>query len=66
MFMPVRFGDVAAFASFSTLLKAGRRRMSDKAREDWLVRQPGLLRRGRFQRKRSPQKDRWQSQPPCS
>lgn len=41
-FMPVRFGDIQAFAAFSKQLKAGRRRMSDKARQDWLVRQPAL------------------------
>jgi hypothetical protein len=41
VFMPVRFGDIASFASFSTQLKAGRR-LSDKARQDWLVRQPAL------------------------
>jgi hypothetical protein len=41
VFMPVRFGDVAAFASFSTALKSGRK-LSDKARQDWLVRQPAL------------------------
>jgi hypothetical protein len=41
VFMPVRFGDVAAFAAFSQKSRAGRR-MSDKARQDWLVRQPAL------------------------
>jgi hypothetical protein len=41
VYMPVRFGDVAAYASFSQALKAGRR-LSDKARKDWLVRQPAL------------------------
>lgn len=41
-FMPVRFGDASSFASFSKRVKSGRRRMSDKAREDWLVRQPAL------------------------
>jgi hypothetical protein len=40
-FMPVRFGDIASFASFSQQLKSGRR-LSDKARRDWLVRQPAL------------------------
>lgn len=41
VFMPVRFGDIASFASFSQALKSGRR-LSDKARRDWLVRQPAL------------------------
>lgn len=41
-FMPVRFGDIQSYASFSKQLKAGRKRMSDKARQDWLVRQPAL------------------------
>jgi hypothetical protein len=41
-YMPVRFGDVASYAAFSKQLKAGRRRMSDKAKRDWLVRQPAL------------------------
>jgi hypothetical protein len=40
-FMPVRFGDVQAFASFSKAIRSGRR-LSQKAREDWLVRQPAL------------------------
>jgi hypothetical protein len=40
-FMPVRFGDVQAFASFSRRIRPGRR-LSQKAREDWLVRQPSL------------------------
>lgn len=46
-FMPVRFGDIASFAAFSRLLKPGRRRMSEKARRDWLVRQPALEIRAR-------------------
>lgn len=41
VFMPVRFGDSASFASFSQTLKRGRK-LSDKARQDWLVRQPAL------------------------
>jgi hypothetical protein len=41
-FMPVRFGDIQTYAAFSKQLKAGRRRMSEKARQDWLVRQPSL------------------------
>lgn len=46
-FMPVRFGDVASFAAFSRRIKPGRRRMSEKARRDWLVRQPALEIRAR-------------------
>jgi hypothetical protein len=45
-FMPVRFGWVQAFASFSRRLRPGRK-LSDKARQDWLVRQPALEIRGR-------------------
>ena len=45
-FMPVRFGGVQAFASFSRRLRPGRR-MSEKARRDWLVRQPALEIKGR-------------------
>jgi hypothetical protein len=45
-FMPVRFGDVQAFAAFSPRIRPGRR-LSDKARQDWLVRQPALEIRGR-------------------
>lgn len=41
VFMPVRFGDVAAFAAFSNQIRPGRK-MSEKARQDWLVRQPAL------------------------
>lgn len=40
-FMPVRFGDVAAYAAFSNRIRPGRR-MSDKARRDWLSRQPAI------------------------
>lgn len=40
-FMPVRFGDVAAYAAFSRRIRPGRR-LSEKARQDWLVRQPAL------------------------
>jgi len=40
-FMPVRFGGVQAFAAFSRRIRPGRR-LSAKAREDWLVRQPAL------------------------
>jgi hypothetical protein len=45
-FMPVRFGGVQAFAAFSRRIRPGRR-LSAKAREDWLVRQPALEIRGR-------------------
>lgn len=45
-FMPVRFGDIAAFAAFSRAIRPGRR-MSDKARQDWLSRQPALEIRAR-------------------
>jgi hypothetical protein len=45
-FMPVRFGDVQAFAAFSRRIRPGRK-LSDKARQDWLVRQPALQIRGR-------------------
>lgn len=40
-FMPVRFGSVQAIATFSRPIRPGRR-LSQKAREDWLVRQPAL------------------------
>lgn len=40
-FMPVRFGGVQAYASFSKRLRPGRK-LSHKAREDWLVREPAL------------------------
>lgn len=45
-FMPVRFGGVAAFAAFSRRIRPSRR-MSDKARQDWLSRQPALEIRAR-------------------
>jgi len=45
-FMPVSFGDVAAFASFSRRIRPGRK-LSNKARRDWLVRQPALEIKGR-------------------
>jgi hypothetical protein len=45
-FMPVRFGGVQAFAAFSRRIRPGRR-LSEKARRDWLVRQPALEIRGR-------------------
>jgi hypothetical protein len=45
-FMPVRFGGVAAFAAFSRRIRQGRR-LSEKARQDWLVRQPALEIRAR-------------------
>lgn len=41
VFMPVRFGDVGAYAAFSRQIRPGRR-MNEKARQDWLVRQPAL------------------------
>lgn len=41
VFMPVRFGDNAAWASFTKMQRTGRK-LSEKAREDWLVRQPAL------------------------
>lgn len=41
VFMPVRFGDMQAWAKFSRQSRTGRR-MSAKARRDWLVRQPAL------------------------
>ncbi|UGY16898.1 MULTISPECIES: hypothetical protein [Bradyrhizobium] len=46
-FMPVRFGDIAAYAAFAQQIKAGRRRMFDKAGQAWLVRQPALEIRSR-------------------
>lgn len=45
-FMPVRFGGIADFAAFSKQLRPGRR-MSEKARQDWLSRQPALEIRAR-------------------
>ncbi|WP_448031544.1 hypothetical protein [Bradyrhizobium liaoningense] len=41
-FMPVRFGGISAYAVFSKQLKQGRRTMSEKSRQDWLVRQPTI------------------------
>jgi len=41
-FMPVRFGGISAYAAFSKQLKQGRRTMSEKSRQDWLVRQPAI------------------------
>jgi hypothetical protein len=40
-YMPVAFGNVAAFASFSKRQRTGRK-LNDKARADWLSRQPAL------------------------
>lgn len=37
-YMPVRFGDVQAYANFSKQIRSG----SKKGRQDWLVRQPAL------------------------
>jgi hypothetical protein len=45
-FMRVRFGGVQAYASFSRRLRPGRK-LNDKARQDWLVRQPALEIKGR-------------------
>ncbi|MCK1669436.1 hypothetical protein [Bradyrhizobium sp. 153] len=45
-FMPVRFGGIAAFAAFSKQIRPGRR-MSEKARQDWLSRQPAIEIRAR-------------------
>lgn len=41
VFMPVRFGDIEAYAAFSKQIRPGRK-LSAKARRDWLVRQPAL------------------------
>jgi hypothetical protein len=41
VYMPVQFGDIASYAAFAKQLKSGRR-LSDKARADWLTRQPAL------------------------
>ena len=41
-----RFDDIAAFAEFSRQLRPGRR-LSEKARRNWLVRQPAIEIRGR-------------------
>ncbi|WP_456622146.1 MULTISPECIES: hypothetical protein [unclassified Bradyrhizobium] len=46
-FMPVRFGGISAYAAFSKQLKRGRRTMSEKSRQDWLVRQPAIQIRAR-------------------
>lgn len=46
VFMPVRFGDVGAYAEFSKRIRPGRK-LSDKARKDWLVRQPAIEIKGR-------------------
>lgn len=46
VFMPVRFGDNAAWASFTKMQRTGRK-LSEKARKDWLVRQPALEIRSR-------------------
>jgi len=45
-FMPVRFGDVETYAAFSRRIRPGRW-LSEKARRDWLVRQPALEIRAR-------------------
>ena len=42
----VRFGGVQAYAAFSRRIRPGRK-LSDKARQDWLVRQPALEIKGR-------------------
>lgn len=44
-FMPVRFGDNAAYAAFSQRERPGRK-LSAKARADWLARQPAIEIRG--------------------
>lgn len=46
VFMPVSFGDNQAWASFSRMQRTGRK-LSTKARADWLVRQPALEIRAR-------------------
>lgn len=46
VYMPVRFGDVQSYASFSKQLRPGRK-LSEKARRDWLVRQPAMQITGR-------------------
>lgn len=46
VFMPVRFGDVGSYAAFSKRIRPGRK-LSDKARADWLARQPALQITGR-------------------
>lgn len=42
VYMPVRFGDSAAFATFSQRQRV-RRKLSQKARGDWQSHQPSLL-----------------------
>jgi hypothetical protein len=46
VFMPIRFGDNQAWASFTKMQRTGRK-LSEKARADWLVRQPALEIRAR-------------------
>ena len=41
VYMPVTFGSNADYAAFSTRQRAGRK-LSQKARKDWLQRQPAL------------------------
>lgn len=41
VYMPVSFGGVADFAAFSKKIRPGRR-MNEKARQEWLSRQPAL------------------------
>ena len=41
VFMPVRFGDNQSWANFTKMQRTGRK-LSNKARADWLVRQPAL------------------------
>ena len=41
VFMPVRFADQSAWANFTKMQRTGGR-LSEKARRDWLVRQPAL------------------------
>lgn len=41
LFMPVRFGDLGAWAAFSKQVAPGRS-LNSKSRADWLVRQPAL------------------------
>ncbi len=41
VYMPVRFGDQGAWAAFTKMQRTGRK-LSEKARADWLVRQPAL------------------------
>jgi hypothetical protein len=46
VYMPVRFGDNAAWSAFTKQQRTGRK-LSEKARQDWLVRQPALQIRAR-------------------